>query len=195
MQRGKTPSFKMGEMLIYRSSLECDTHHLLDFDKFIKAYHYEPFRIKNDKRGAGLLPDFEAETVDGTKWLFEVKPAAKLEHPRNLEKFKFLKSWCHENGYQFGIITDVYLRSGFLLKNIRFLRRYANVVVPQTFRREIIKLLQATEIISLDKLSEMMPAEASQKIIWIYALLYHGFIVTEIKDIPISLKSWVYIVM
>ena len=190
MQRGKTPSFKMDQMIPHRSSIERDTVHVLDFDKHVKRFVYEPFHIKTDKRGAGLLPDFEAEMVDGTKYLYECKPASKVDLPKNQEKFKRLKNWCHQNGYRFGVITDTQLRAGFLIKNINFLRRYANVPVPRSFREDVVRHLSSGKL-RLDKLSERIPGETSQKMIRIYSLIYSGDIVVDIKNTPITLKSWV----
>lgn len=77
--------------MYYRSSYEYRFMKLLDVDKNVATYQYEPFYIKCST-GSRYLPDFLVYYADGTKKLIEIK----CKYTKNLKTFPAKEQSAHE---------------------------------------------------------------------------------------------------
>lgn len=100
---GKRKSAKMNKTFIYRSSWEKTFMELLDSDGDVVEWDYEPFFIRYEFEGKSrrYVPDFLVMRTDGSVTMYEVKPTALHDFPKNAAKFEAARKMCQENGWQF----------------------------------------------------------------------------------------------
>jgi hypothetical protein len=103
----------------YRSGWEEKIMRLLDMDDDVISYQYEPFFIPYISNvGSGnirkYLPDIIVERRD-RKQMLEIKPKSKVDQRLNVKKFAAARAWCEENGYEFIVVTEDFLKEAGLL--------------------------------------------------------------------------------
>ena len=127
--------------------------------------------IDNGKKRT-YTPDFFVEYTNGRETYLEVKSQ------KFVDKFKLDKQQVLEEIYKanisFKIITEVDIRCGYFLENIKYLERYADIPVKQDTLDIIAKI--KSKYISIEKLSEIVPLHE------IYNLIYFDYFDVDINS-------------
>lgn len=135
--RGDFPSLKLGRMVRYGSAIERDLLYFLEYRQSVTWYQEQPFTVEQ-VMGDGKLhhytPDYEIH--DGSeRWLAECKPESRLESAQVQQQRSIGQRWAGNNGYRFVTYTEVELRAGEQLNNLKLLWRYARLrQLPETRR-------------------------------------------------------------
>jgi hypothetical protein len=73
------------------------------YEKIVIPYYHE----KN-------LHNYIVDFLDPiNKILFEIKPDATYNIPKNISKYKYAKKWCRKNGYKYKIINNKWFRKNY----------------------------------------------------------------------------------
>jgi len=193
---GFYPSIKMGRMVAFESTIERDLLYLLDFDASIADYSEQPLVIDYVMEGKKYTytPDFEVKFTDGNHSLIECKPEELVNSAKNQPKFNAGRAWCHENSWDYVIVTDTKLRQGFCLRNIKFLVQFARHSIPPTLSYKILHHLESAgnyapirEIIdaSLYNTSETRPLILAA----VFQMLFFQSLHVDLTDAPLSENS------
>ncbi len=123
---GLLTSRKMNRCVPWESPVERDFIHLLEYNRDVKAYFAQPFKIDFhfDGRGCTYFPDFRVEFVGGGEVIYEVKPEAELKEPDVRKRMDAIELYFERRGMSFEIETDLKIRRGLRLKNIKTLFPY-----------------------------------------------------------------------
>ena len=143
---GKFPSTKMETSIDFESLLELDFIYLLEFDKYVTAYECQPLTIeyKQDGKLLHYTPDFSA-VRKGENWLFECKPERFVNKPTNQRKYHAAQQWGRENGWHFQVMTDLTIRAGVLLRNVKYLTGFSDFIVSPVLKAQIYSALLETK--------------------------------------------------
>lgn len=140
---GSYPSIKVERMIAFESTIERDLLYLLDFEASVASYSEQPFVITyldNGKKHT-YTPDFAVTFTDGNHSLIECKPEELVGSAQNQPKFSAGRAWCHEHSWEYKVVTDEMLRSGYRLRNIKFLAQHARHSIPPTLKNRIVHSL------------------------------------------------------
>lgn len=143
---GYFPSITMRRMIAFESTIERDEVCIIDFDPEVQEFEEQPLSIPYTykKRAVTYTPDFCVNRL-GKRILVECKPVTLMTTEDNQRKFEVARAWCKESGYEFEVVTDEQIRSGFRLNNIKRLTQCArHHVGPQTKSR-IYSILYAAQ--------------------------------------------------
>ena len=130
---GVFPSLKVGRGMPYESTIERDLLFFLEFSPTVQTYAMQPLTIQGvdaDGKPRSYTPDVLVTSTTG-KTLIECKPAALSSHPHTRQQVTLGEAWAAENQCAFLLVTDVELRTGPKLANLRLLWRYARWPVAQ----------------------------------------------------------------
>lgn len=107
---------------MWESPVERDYIYLLEFDLDVSFFKEQPVKIKYKYKNKPrkYTPDFYVER-NSTRELIEVKPASKVNDPKNIIRFLAGAQYCKNKGYVFKVVTDEQIRKGNLLSNIKLL--------------------------------------------------------------------------
>ena len=75
-----------------------------------------------------IVPDFLVTMTNGRKRLIEVKPSSKLVRPDVQRKLHVARTFAEQQGWTFHVVTEVELRRGSLISNLRLLSRYRRLI-------------------------------------------------------------------
>ena len=75
-----------------------------------------------------IVPDFLVTMTNGRKRLIEVKPSRKLARPDVQRKLHVARTFAEQQGWTFHVVTEVELRRGPLISNLRLLSRYRRLI-------------------------------------------------------------------
>ena len=75
-----------------------------------------------------IVPDFLVTMTDGRRHLVEVKPSSKLVRPDVQRKLSVAHCYAEGQGWTFHVVTEVELRRGSLISNLRLLNRYRRLI-------------------------------------------------------------------
>ena len=75
-----------------------------------------------------IVPDFLVTMTDGRRHLVEVKPSSKLVRPDVQRKLSVARRYAEKQGWKFHVVTEVELRRGSLISNLRLLSRYRRLI-------------------------------------------------------------------
>ncbi len=75
-----------------------------------------------------IVPDFLVTMIDGRRHLVEVKPSSKLVRPDVQRKLSVARRYTEQQGWTFHVVTEVELRRGSLISNLRLLSRYRRLI-------------------------------------------------------------------
>lgn len=141
---GHFPSLKIHRMVMFESLIERDYLYLLDYEPSIVWFEEQPLTIAYESEGqcGHYTPDFHIVEATGDT-LIECKPQVFVSHRKNQPKFAAARAWCLAHGWNFRIVTDQELRSGFRLENIKLLTRYARHRVAPDIKGKIYAVLYA----------------------------------------------------
>lgn len=107
-KEGYYESTKMGKTFKYRSGWESVVYECLDSWHQVIAYEAEPFKIPYIHEGKchEYIPDIFVAFLDGTKAIWEIKPAAQTSLEKNQDKWFSAKRACEARGWDFAVITE-----------------------------------------------------------------------------------------
>jgi hypothetical protein len=186
---GRFPSAKMGRMIAFESLLERDFIYLLEYDPTVEWFEEQPLSIEylHEAKQLHYTPDFHL-LERGQHVLVECKPKRFVETEENCRKFAVGQEWCEEHRWEFRLITDQQIRSGFRLQNIKLLAQYARQKVDVVMRSQIHTYLKdAQSDTSIKKVSHaILPNNPSVVNASILYLAYHHEITLSLDESPIS---------
>lgn len=197
---GKFPSLKMKRMISFESTLEKDLIYLLDYDQQVRHFEEQPLRIEYRLVGKRRLyhytPDFHA-VIGDQNCLYECKPDCYVDTDENLLKFEAARRWCLERNWKFLVATDEALRSGYRLKNVKYLTSFARFIVKPELRVEIATLLclETKPITIGDLTAKVKGFDRSQILPAIFQMAYFHEIEISVDMEPISPNSLVNAVL
>jgi hypothetical protein len=186
---GRFPSAKMGRMIAFESLLERDFIYLIEYDPVVEWFEEQPLSIEYEYENRQLhyTPDFHL-FESGQHVLVECKPSRFVETEENCRKFAVTREWCAERVWEFRVITDQQVRSGFRLQNVKLLAQHARQEVDAVIRSQIHTFLQdaqsATSIWNI--CHAILPDNPSIVQASILCLAYHHEITLSLDESPIS---------
>ncbi|WP_158423405.1 TnsA endonuclease N-terminal domain-containing protein [Leptolinea tardivitalis] len=194
---GKFPSQKMNRMIHYESSIEKDFIHLLEFEESVTWYEEQPLRIEymENKKKHYYIPDFSA-VVDGKTWIFECKPKKLVGVQKNLIKFEEAEKYCLNTGENFRVVTDEEIRTGYKLRNIKFLTGYSRGEINPVLVSRILSFFGNTDNACLHDF-EKSEKNFSPKEIYptIFFLIYHHKLSFQVDEELLSKKTVAHLVI
>ena len=191
---GKFPSIKMGRMIAFESLLERDFVYLLDYDPAVEWFEEQPLIIEymSDDKVLSYTPDFHL--IEGKhNVLVECKPDRFVDTEENRPKFAAARAWCAHQGWEFRIVTDQQVRTGFRLQNVKLLTRYARQVVGPVMQGRIFVLLHdaKTQLTISGLAGEIAPDDLARGTASILHLAFHHEICLSLDEAPISQETLV----
>lgn len=185
---GRFPSIKMKRMVAFESLIERDYLYLLDYELGIEWFEEQPLTIEHRHTGEAFhyTPDFH--TVEaGRNVLVECKPHALVDKEENQRKFRAARTWCAGRGWEFRIVTDCDIRTGFRLQNVKLLTRYARHVVGPRTKGRIRALLHSAQAAMLidDIVREIACTDFSAVTADILCMAFHHEVFIPLDDAPI----------
>ena len=107
-KQGKYESTKTGKLLTYRSGLEEKLYKVLDRHDDVMSFYSEPFHIDYVHNGQvhKYIPDLIVHFMDGSKAVWEVKPANQTELEQNKNKWRAAEQACKVRGWGFEVYTE-----------------------------------------------------------------------------------------
>jgi hypothetical protein len=191
---GRFPSTKMRRMIAFESLLERDFIYLLDYDPAVEWFEEQPLSIEYDHETKLLhyTPDFHL-LERGQHVLVECKPGRFVETEENRRKFAVARKWCEERGWEFRVITDQQVRSGYRLENVQLLAKYARQKVDAMMCGQIQAFLRAAQApVCIHDLEQAIHPIASPGITAsIFYLAYHHEIDLSLDEAPISETTFI----
>jgi hypothetical protein len=186
---GRFPSLKMQRMIAFESLIERDYLYLLDYEREIEWFEEQPLTIEYLHNGKTLhyTPDFRFVVAEQNT-LVECKPYALVNQEDNLRKFAAACSWCTNQGWQFRVVTDQDLRTGFRLENIKLLTRHARHTVEPEIKGRICALLYAASALTpIDTVVKDIEWSIPNAVIaGILHMAFHHELFIPLNDGPIS---------
>ena len=140
-----------------------------------------------ETRQLHYTPDFHL-LERGQHVLVECKPRRFVETEENCRKFAVAREWCAERCWEFRVITDQQVRSGFRLQNVKLLAQHARQKVDAVMRSQIHIFLQNTQSAASiwDISHAILPDNPSIVRASILCLAYHHEITLALDEFPIS---------
>jgi len=193
---GKFPSLKLGRMVSFESRLERDQIYLMEYDPEIVLYEEQPLVIEYTCSGKRYkyYPDFKVVTSRGQHLLIECKAEKYVNKDSNQRKFAAGKSWCAKHNWEFRLITEQVIRSGFRLENVMLLWQFARYNIPLDIKARIYAIMNNHQPLMLDELTARVnPANPHTAKVPILHLLFHQELATLIDETRISGNSPIYL--
>jgi len=189
---GKFPSLKMGRMVAFESLIERDFLYLLDYEPAIEWFEEQPMTIEYqvEEKILHYTPDFHLIEA-GQNVLVECKPGNLVNHRANQLKFKAAVRWCTERSWKFQVITDIQLRTGYRLENIKLMTYYARLNIPPQIKTQIYTIVanrgsgicvgDVTQAFVRDSQAMVLPV--------ILHMAFYQEVVVPLDTAPLSLAS------
>lgn len=197
---GLVPSYKNERPIAYESLLERDCIYLFEFNDSVLSYSEQPFKINYNigKKSCIYTPDFQVNYKNGTVVIYEVKPQSKWdkikESPDKYIKYLAASKYCVANGFEFRVLIDTEIRSGYVLKNIKYLYGYSRIEVPASIKMNLNNVLCLKSNMRISDLIILLSEQnndSKQNYRYILSLLYSKYVKTDL-DTPISMSSLIY---
>jgi hypothetical protein len=133
----------MGRMIAFESLIERDLISLLDYEPRVAEFVEQPLTITYEDQGKSrtYTPDFQARLREGRQLLFECKPQRLVTAPDNQMKFSAARQWCQRQGWEFVVVTDAQLATGWRVKNIQLLTQFARHHLAAETEKRILTCL------------------------------------------------------
>jgi hypothetical protein len=179
---GSFPSKKMKSNIEYESLLERDYFYWLEYDRQVKRYLSQPITIEykdTNKKKRRYTPDCYFETVDGKKYLVEVKPRQKLDKILSDEsqriKYDAAYTYCINNNMKLIIVTDKEINKGNILKNIKYIHGFSNISVPDDFAKMVVSYIDVNTPLSIQRIMERDKCFDMDKVYqYVMNMIYYG---------------------
>ncbi len=152
--QGSFPSLKLGRSVPYTSTLERDLLFVLEYEMQVLRYQEQPFVVTAwvEGRERRYTPDYALWTETG-QTLIECKPAAQLSDPHTQQQITVGTRWASAHGWHFEVVTDVTLRAGSYLANLKLLWRYSRLRSTPTARVSLLDRLVGADSLPLSQLA------------------------------------------
>jgi hypothetical protein len=191
---GSFPSLKMGRMIAFESLLERDFIYLLDYDQGVEWFEEQPLTIEYQHEGKTLhyTPDFHL-LERGRDVLVECKPDRFVNKDENRRKFAVARDRCAQRGWEFRVVTDLHVRAGFRLQNVKLLTRYARQAVGPAFRGRVYALLCASQTrLTIDNVARAIsPHTPTVVTASVLHMAFHHEVFIPLNDTPISRDTFI----
>lgn len=186
---GRFPSIKMERMIAFESLLERDFIYLLDYDARVEWFEEQPLTIEYQHEDQTLhyTPDFHVIGA-GQQVVVECKPERFVETPDNQRKFAVAHAWCLARGWEFRVVTDQQIRTGYRLANIKRLTQYARLSLDPMLRYRIMAVVQDTGgALTLQALVQAIDATAPDRVMaGLLHLAFHHQVDLALELAPLS---------
>ena len=105
---GHFDSKKNGKSLPYKSGYECEVYELLEQDAEVVSFIVEPYKVPylHDGEWHDYLPDLRVNFLGGKVEIWEIKPSTQTRVKQNLDKWKAIKPYAENLGWEFKVITE-----------------------------------------------------------------------------------------
>lgn len=205
---GEKSSAKNNRRIQFESSLEADFIDLLEWDRNVKFYEEQPYKIEfldENKKTRYYVPDFlvvyHDSVLNEENWpiIFEVKYSRDLEIQKEKlsPKFKAAKRFCKQENFFFKIITEKEIRTPFL-ENIKFLKKYRKTAEDNYIKEiasHLIKLLEEFDVSTPEIIIASISRTDEIKAVFLYnlwILISNGVIAIDMtKKITMESKIWI----
>ena len=171
--------------------LERDFIYLIEYDPAVEWFEEQPLSIEYlyETKQLHYTPDFHL-LERGQHVLVECKPRRFVETEENCRKFAVAREWCAECCWEFRVITDQQVRSGFRLQNVKLLAQHARQKVDAVMRSQIHIFLQDTQsATSIWNISHaILPDNPSIVHASILCLAYHHEITLSLDSLPSQME-------
>lgn len=196
---GKFPSRTMGRMISFESAIERDFLFISDYEPNITFIEEQPFTIEylHKQKMRRYTPDFHLIRRD-VHVVVDCKPSTLVNTPENQIKFVAADEFCEARIWYFEVVTDVELRSGFRLQNIKQLTRNADYFVRPEVKGWVHALLltrsspmtirEIEERVKLDPPFSSIPIQTC-----LLHMAFHHEITIPLDHALISAESLVYV--
>ncbi len=195
---GSFPSLKMKcQQIAFESTIERDFLFFLEYDSTVICYHEQPFTIESTSTSgkcSTYTPDFQVIRANG-KEIVECKPEALLKVAHTQHQMEVGQQWAKENGHTFTLMTDLALRSGHRLANVKLLWRYSRLSVSPSLEADCIDHLKRhLPAITLAELvnSRALASPCANLLAVFYHLLWKGILLTDLTQ-PLNSESLVWL--
>jgi hypothetical protein len=107
-REGYFESKKNGASLHYRSGYECEVYELLEQDVDVVSFCVEPYKVPylHDGEWHEYIPDLRVNYLGGKVEIWEIKPSTQTRIEKNKNKWKAIKPYAENLGWEFKIITE-----------------------------------------------------------------------------------------
>lgn len=186
---GRFPSVLNGRCIGCESRLEQEFYLKLEFDRAVRKYEEQPFKISGEVDGKSIsyTPDCLINYRDGRPDRFvEIKFQGELDkQDEDLEaRLTLARNYAEENGLVFDVVTDDHIRDP-ALDNYRLIYRFAkppNNLESQ--KKHILKALSSAKTATIQGLMQDLSSDrliqaSFKNILW--HLLYTGEIVADLN--------------
>ena len=183
---GTFPSLKLDRPVRYTSSLERDVLFVLEFERAILCYQEQPFQIEMDLpdgKTHRYTPDYAIWLTEG-RMLVECKPLKRVSENHSQQQIQIGTQWSAENDWQFMVVTDVDLRTGSRLENLKLLWRYSRLAVSE-------KECHAWQARCQRGMSVLDLAQSPDRVPVVMSLLFHHYLQTDLSQ-SLTMQSQVW---
>jgi hypothetical protein len=184
--QGTFPSLKLDRPVRYSSTLERDLLFVLEYDPQIQRYQEQPFSVQavlEDGVCHTYTPDYAIWTSE-ERLLVECKPASQMTDAHTLQQIQIGTHWSRLHDWSFTVVSDVKLRQGARLANLKLLWRYSRLNISEITRHDFQRRCCAG--ITLSALTET-PARLPT----VLSLLFHHHLQADL-DQPLTAQSQVW---
>ena len=187
---GKFSSVKTGRVAWFESLLERDYMYLLDYELAISYWVEQPLKIRfgDNGRTCSYTPDFEVHR-QSKKQIIEVKAKKQVDSGDWDSLFSTATFICEQEGYEFTVVTDEFIRQQPRLDNVKTLWKYARTPIQakhqilciEFFREKQVAEIELSELVQFFKVQHV-PVQT------IYALLFWSVLNFDVTQ-PLNLAS------
>ena len=187
---GKFSSVKTRRVAWFESLLERDYMYLLDYELAISYWVEQPLKIRfrDNGRTCSYTPDFEVHR-QSKKQIIEVKTKNQVDSGNWDALFSTATFICEQEGYEFTVVTDEFIRQQPRLDNVKTLWKYARtpirarhqILCIEFFREKQVAEIELSELIQFFKVQHV-PVQT------IYALLFWSVLNLDITQ-PLNIDS------
>jgi len=187
---GKFSSVKTGRVAWFESPLERDYMYLLDYEHAISYWIEQPLRIRygDNGRTRSYTPDFEVHR-QSKKQIIEVKTKDQVDSGDWDSLFSTALFICEQEGYEFSVVTDEFIRQQPRLENVKTLWKYARTPIRARHQILCIEFFREKQIAEIE-LSEFIQFFRAQHVPvqTIYALLFWSVLNFDVTQ-PLNVAS------
>jgi hypothetical protein len=194
---GGVPSPKMDRMIYYKSTLARDAIYLLDYSIKVKKLREckEKFILNlGYKKSISYSPAFDILTQDDQTILIDCVPAEIFERQDNQSLFFAAANHCRFHEAEFQVMTEKEIYSGYRLKNILKLYRYAYEEIDPIIKSQIIGLITHQGSMICSAVLEQFSIHHNKKAnMALMNMLYFHELEANIDDAPISESTDIFL--
>jgi len=184
--QGTFPSLKLDRPVRYTSTLERDLLFVLEYDIQVLRYQEQPFSVQavlDDGVAHTYTPDYAIWT-SADRLLVECKPASQMTDAHTHQQIQIGTRWSRLHAWSFTVVTDVELRQGARLANLKLLWRYSRLTISEADRCDLQQRCHSgTTLSNLTETPDTLPT--------VLALLFHGHLQTDLSQ-PLTAQSQVW---